>query len=54
MAGDSVSELVSSREDAVRRARTLGANYDEWTVRVLSEGGAVERELRSSDQQRSL
>lgn len=49
MPGDSVWEVLPNKAAAIHRARTLGARYDEWLVRVLAPNGLLETELRSSD-----
>jgi Uncharacterized protein conserved in bacteria (DUF2188) len=49
MAADSQWETASTKSQAIRRARELGAQYTEWRVRVLSATGAVEQEFASSE-----
>lgn len=47
-AGNSHSELLPTKTEAVQRARKLGSECDEWRVRVLTASGAVEQELSSA------
>ena len=49
MPGDGVSELCSSKPQAIQRARELGRRHDTWRVRVLTASGDVETELSSTD-----
>jgi hypothetical protein len=48
MAGDSVSELCDTKEQAIARARELGRRHDEWRVKVLTKTGRVESESGSA------
>lgn len=45
--GDGVSEFWPHKHEAIARARQIGGWHDEWSVRVLTDGGDLESEIRS-------